>query len=86
MEELKAKFPNNAQMKAKYELYGRKCLAMVNMIKNSLQEEDLMVELVSSAQPFEFTQNKRKSLILQQNAGYRSYLSPKVKDNEPSSD
>jgi len=27
-------------------------------------------------QPYEFSASKRKSLILQQNAGYRSHVSP----------
>lgn len=58
MEELKQKFPNSTQMKAKYELYGRKCMALIQVIKNSLQEDDLMVELVqSTTQPFEFSSN-----------------------------
>ena len=83
MEELRQKFPNSAQMKAKYEIYGRKCLALVQLIKNSLQEEDLMVELVQTTQPFEFSHNKRKSLVLQQTAGYRRYISPNNRD-EPS--
>lgn len=77
MEELKEKFSNNAKMKAKYELYQRKRLAIIQTIKNSLQENDLMLEIVTQMQqPYDFSATKRKSLILQQNAGYRSHISP----------
>ena len=77
MEELKTKFVGNAKMKAQYELYQKKRLALIQTIKNSLQENDLMLEIITGAQQnFEFSANKRKSLILQQNAGYRSHFSP----------
>lgn len=35
-----------------------------------------MLEIMTATQNFEFSANKRKSLILQQNAGYRSHISP----------
>lgn len=47
MEELKAKFSNNIKMKAKYELYQKKRLAIIQTIKNSLNENDLMLEIVT---------------------------------------
>ena len=45
MEELKEKFETSAKMKAKYEIYQRKRLAIIQTIKNSLQENDLMLEI-----------------------------------------
>ena len=48
MEELKEKFETSAKMKAKYEIYQRKRLAIIQTIKNSLQENDLMLEIVTS--------------------------------------
>ena len=50
MEELKEKFETSAKMKAKYEIYQRKRLAIIQTIKNSLQENDLMLEIVTSHQ------------------------------------
>ena len=77
MEELNDKFANNSKMKAKYEIYQKKRLAIIQTIKNSLQEKDLMLEIMTRAvQPYEFSASKRNSLILQQNAGYRSHVSP----------
>ena len=45
-----------------------------------------MLEIMTrAAQPFEFSANKRKSLILQQNAGFRSHVSP-IRDWDVGSD
>ena len=45
-----------------------------------------MLEIMTrAAQPFEFSASKRKSLILQQNAGYRSHVSP-IRDMDVGSD
>ena len=49
MEELKEKFSNNPKMKAKYEIYQKKRLAIIQTIKNSLQENDLMLEIMTAA-------------------------------------
>jgi len=49
MEEMKVKFGDSAKMKAKYEIYIKKRLAIIQTIKNSLQENDLMLELMTSA-------------------------------------
>ena len=48
MEELRAKFATNMQMKAKYEIFCKKRLALVTTIRNSLQENELMLEIVQS--------------------------------------
>ena len=59
---------------------------MIQTIKNSFNENELMLELVAlNNNSFEFSHRKRSSLILQQNAGFRSYLSPKnnaINDDE----
>jgi len=77
MEELKSKFVGSAKMRAQYEIYRKKRASLLQTIKNSLQENDLILELLSSSngQQFEFVSDKRKSLMVQQNAGYRNVFS-----------
>lgn len=57
MEELKTKFPNSAKMRAQYEVYLKKRHAVIQTISNSLQENDLMVELMTNngQQMYEFS-------------------------------
>ena len=70
-----SKFPNSAKMKAKYDVYLKKSHLIIQTIKNSLQDNELMLELMTGqAQNYEFVANKRKSLVIQQNAGYRNYF------------
>ena len=41
-----------------------------------------MIELMAgSAQNYEFMSDKRKSLVIQQNAGYRNYMTPASVDS-----
>jgi len=47
MEELRVKFPTSAKMKAKYEVYLKKRSLLIQTIKNSLAENDLMLELMA---------------------------------------
>lgn len=87
MEELRSKFPDSAKMKAKYQIYLKKRLLLIQTIKNSFNENELMLELVAmNNNSFEFSQRKRPSLILQQNAGFKSHLSPKNAVNDDESD
>ena len=67
VEELRAKFPESAKMRAEYEVYCKKRLALVQTIRNALQETDLMLEIVSTNpnQPYIFSNSKRRSLMLQ---------------------
>ena len=44
-------------------------------IKNSLNDNELMLELMSANQAYIFSGSKRKSLMLQQNAGLRGVFS-----------
>jgi len=50
MEELRDKFTTSAKMRAQYEIYCRKRLAVVTTIRNALQEDELMLEIVQNQQ------------------------------------
>ena len=76
IEELRAKFHNSARMRAEYDLYCKKKVALVQTIRNALFENELMLEIFASSpnQNFIFSGQKRKSLILQQNVGLRNTI------------
>ena len=66
MEKMKEKFPDTAEVKAKYEVYLKRRTLIVQTIKNSLTENDLMLELMAVNQNhIQFSAMKRPSLVLQ---------------------
>ena len=68
---MRDKFPTQPKMKAQYELYKKRKLTILQTIKNALQENDLMLEIMSGHQNYEFSIEKRKSLVLKQNIGFQ---------------
>ena len=59
MEDLRSRFHKMPLLRAEYDFYQRKRTEIIQFIKNSLGENDLMLELLQSNQPYVFKGVKR---------------------------